>query len=152
MKRLFLYFAKALGLFALSRLATRGQLRLLCYHGIWLGGDPHYGDCLYMSRQRFAQRVGLLARQGYPVLPLQDALERLRNGTLPDCAVAITIDDAWYGTYLHMLPVLRQHRMPATVYVTTYYVMARRPVLNVLIGCMVTRARALPEPERLLSR
>jgi len=148
-KQLALYLAKAVGLFALSRWLTRDRLRLLCYHGVWLGGQPHYGDCLYMSGERFERRIKLLGRLGYPVLPLNEALERLRNGTLPDCAVAITIDDAWHSTYARMLPVLRQHGLPATVYVTTYYVAARTPVLNVLIGYMVTRAAALPEPAQL---
>ena len=84
-------------------------------------------------------------RLRYPILALEEALQRLRTGTLPPCAVVITIDDAWYSTYARMLPVLRRHDMPATIYVTTYYVMAQHPVLNVLIHYMVMRAAALPE-------
>lgn len=151
LKNLALHIAKGLGLFALSRFVTRRQLRILCYHGVWLGGDPHYGDCLYMDAERFNRRIRLLARLPYPVLALDEALERLSDGTLPPCAVAITIDDAWYSTYARMLPVLKRYGMPATIYVTTYYVVARRPVLNVLTGYMVQRAAAVPDPIELFT-
>lgn len=141
--------AKASGLFSASRWLTRKQLRILCYHGVWLGGAPHYGDCLFMSAERFAQRIKLIERLSYPVLPLDEAVARLANGTLPDCALAITIDDGWYSTAAAMLPVLKRHGMPATVYVTTYYALARRPVLNVLLGFMLARCERLPRPDEL---
>ncbi|MCK0510743.1 polysaccharide deacetylase family protein [Aromatoleum buckelii] len=144
-----LQVAKAAGLFGVARRLTRKQLRILCYHGVWLGGPPHYGDCLFMSIERFVSRIELLQRLGYPVLPLDEAVSRLADGTLPDCAVAITIDDGWYSTAAAMLPVLKRYRMPATVYVTTYYALARRPVLNVLLGFMLARCEQLPPPEAL---
>lgn len=144
MKQTILKLARLCGLFALSRWLTRGQLRILCYHGIWIGDAPHFGDCLFMRPDTFAARLDLLARAGYPVLGLADALERLDKGTLPDAAVVITIDDAWFGIAQHMLPALTQRRLPATLYVTTYYALAQRPVLNVLINFMVARARSLP--------
>lgn len=144
MKQTILKLARLCGLFALSRRLTRRQLRILCYHGIWIGDAPHFGDCLFMRPDTFAARLDLLARAGYPVLGLDDALERLDKGTLPDAAVVITIDDAWYGITRHMLPALTERRLPATLYVTTYYTLAQRPVLNVLVNFMVSRARALP--------
>jgi peptidoglycan/xylan/chitin deacetylase (PgdA/CDA1 family) len=150
MKQTILKLARLCGLFALSRRLTRGQLRILCYHGIWIGDAPHFGDCLFMRPDTFAGRLDLLARAGYPVLGLADALEQLDKGTLPDAAVVITIDDAWYGITRHMLPALTKRRLPATLYVTTYYSLAQRPVLNVLINFMIARARSLPSLDTLL--
>lgn len=150
MKQTILKLARGCGLFALSRRLTRRQLRILCYHGIWIGQAPHFGDCLFMSADTFAGRLDFLAKAGYPVLALDEALKRLRDGTLPDAAVAITIDDAWYGIAEHMLPALVERRMPATLYVTTYYSLAQRPVLNVLINYMVSRAKALPPLDTLM--
>ncbi|KON82472.2 polysaccharide deacetylase family protein [Azoarcus sp. PA01] len=144
-----LQLAKAAGLFRVARHLTRKQLRILCYHGVWLGGPPHYGDCLFMSAAQFASRIELLRRLGYPVLPLDEAVSRLADGTLPECAVAITIDDGWYSTAAAMLPILKRYRLPATVYVTTYYALARRPVLNVLLGFMLARCERLPPSEAL---
>ena len=139
-----LQMAKASGLFSVSRRLTRKQLRILCYHGVWLGGPPHYGDCLFMSAERFASRIQMISRLGYPVLPLDEAVARLADGTLPDCAVAITIDDGWFSTSAAMLPVLKRYKFPATIYVTTYYALARRPVLNVLLGFMLARCARIP--------
>ncbi len=141
--------ARACGLFALSRWLTRGQLRILCYHGIWTGPAPHFGDCLFMSPERFARRMAWLARAGYRVVPLGEGCRRLQAGQANARELVITIDDAWAGIAQHMLPVLHRHRFAATLYVTSYYVLAQRPVLNVLLGYMVERATRRPEPGRL---
>lgn len=139
MKRAFLHAARAMGLFALCRWWTRRQLRILCYHGIWIGPPPHYGDRLFMSPRRFAERMSLIERRGYRVISLADALQRHAQGRTRARDVVITIDDAWLGTYLHMLPELERRGYPATLYVTTYYVLARYPVLNVLLGYLCSQ-------------
>jgi peptidoglycan/xylan/chitin deacetylase (PgdA/CDA1 family) len=151
MKQAALFMLKALGLFSLAKRLTRRKLRILCYHGVWLGGDPHYGDCLFMDRNRFEQRMNWLSQSGYTVVSLAQALRGLDNGSLPDHAVVITIDDGWYGTYRGMVPVLAALGLPATLYVTTGYVLRGGPVLDVLIGYLVNRARpaALAHAEAL---
>lgn len=141
MKTLLLRIAKASGLFAVSRRLTRRGLRILCYHGIWLG-DGHYGDFLFMSPEKFAARMDFLAKAGYPVLPLDQAVQDLAADKLPPCATAITIDDGWYGTFLHMVPALETHKLPATVYLTTYYAEHRYPVFNLLVRYLLSRTKA----------
>mgnify|MGYP000468815010 CR=1 FL=1 len=130
--------AKALGLFSLSRWLTRGGLRILCYHGIWLG-EGHYGNFLFMSPEKFAARMDWLARAGYPVLPLDEAVKGLKAGTLPAGATAITIDDGWHGTYRHMLPALEAHGLPASVYVTTYFAEKQYPVFDLVVRYLLDR-------------
>jgi peptidoglycan/xylan/chitin deacetylase (PgdA/CDA1 family) len=141
--------ARAFGLFALCRWLTRGQLRILCYHGIWNGPPPHYGDCLFMSAQVFARRMQMLVDAGYKVITLEEACRRLPRGETRAKDIVITIDDAWAGVVEHMLPVLRSHKFPATLYVTTYYVLARKPVLNVLIAYIVERSTRDPASAKL---
>jgi peptidoglycan/xylan/chitin deacetylase (PgdA/CDA1 family) len=138
MKRLIFRIARATGLFALSRRLTRGGLRILCYHGIWLG-EGHYGNFLFMSPEKFAARMAFLAHAGHPVLPLAEAVERFRAGTLPPGATAITIDDGWHGTYRHMLPTLEAHRLPATIYVTTYFAERQYPVFDLVVRYLLDR-------------
>lgn len=160
MKRALLLAARALGLFALCRWWTRDQLRILCYHGIWIGPAPHYGDRLFMSPGRFAARMALIDRLGYRVIGLDEAVQRHASGHSRARDLVITIDDAWLGTYQHMLPVLERHGFPSTLYVPTYYVEARRPVLNVMLGYLMSRPggdallqqlvpRELPPAQRL---
>ena len=135
-----LRWARSLGLFALSRALTRGRLRILCYHGIWIGPAPHYGDCLFISAEKFAQRMALLAGGGYRVLPLSQAVELLSAKRVGARDVVITIDDAWKGVVQHMLPVLEKHRFPATIYVPTGNVVSGEPVLPVLVVYLVAEA------------
>lgn len=135
-----LRIARLMGLFAISRVLTRGKLRILCYHGIWQGGQPHYGDCLFMSADRFKQRMDLLARNGYRVISLRQGCEAMANGRVGPRDVVITIDDGWVGTYLHMLPSLEKHGFPATLYVTTEKVVEQEPVLYVLAAFLAERA------------
>lgn len=144
-----LRLARALGLFRVCRWLTRKHLRVLCYHGIWIGPAPHYGDRLFMSAQRFRERMALIERCGYRVIPLAEAERRHARGETRGDDVVITIDDAWIGTYLHMLPELERRGYPATLYVPTYYAGAQRPVLNVLLGYLCSRPGAPDALEQL---
>lgn len=131
--------AKALGLFALARRLTRRRLRILCYHGGALADEHRFSPGTFMTGETFARRMAYLACERYPVLPLDEAVRRLDDGTLPDCATAITIDDGWYGTYAVLFPVLRAHGFPATLYVTTYYVAKQTQVFNMLVRYLLWR-------------
>lgn len=133
---------KSAGAFRLAKRTTRSKLRILCYHGLWLGGRPQYGDCLYMQPRMFEERMEWLARSGYPVLSLDEAIARLDEHSLPANAVTITIDDGWFSTLMGMVPVLERLRLPATLYATTYYSTRGGPVLNVLIDYLVSHAPA----------
>ncbi|WP_137862272.1 MULTISPECIES: polysaccharide deacetylase family protein [unclassified Sphingomonas] len=151
------------GLSMLARRATGAQLRILCYHGLWLVPGAPFGRCLFMTPEQFAARMARLARSGLPVLPLGEAVERLAANRLPAAAVVITIDDGWASTHSHMLPVLERHRLPATLYATTWYSERDLPVVNVAVdyliaasgrtgedrGGVIRRIEAVPEAERL---
>jgi peptidoglycan/xylan/chitin deacetylase (PgdA/CDA1 family) len=129
--------AKRAGLFALARRATRGSLRILCYHGIWPLADRPFGNRLFIPPALFRARMRRLKESGCPVLALDDAVRRLKDDSLPDRATVITIDDGWHSTHEHMLPALEEFGLPATIYVTTWYVENRLPVVNVLTGYLL---------------
>lgn len=134
LKQYALHTAKMLGLFRLCRRLTRERLRILCYHGVWLdAAQRNPFNFLYMHPERFARRMAALQEANYPVLPLDEALTRLHAGDLPPCAVSITIDDGWYGTYLHMVPELTRRQLPATIYLTTYYAEKQTSVFEVAL-------------------
>ncbi len=133
--------ARASGLLAVTARATRRSLRILGYHGLWISPGTPYGECLFMEVDRFAARMRWLAASRYPVLPLDAAVAGLQAGTLPDGAVAITIDDGWRSTATHMLPILQELRLPAALYVSTYYVEHQAIVVNVAVGFAIDRAR-----------
>jgi peptidoglycan/xylan/chitin deacetylase (PgdA/CDA1 family) len=127
-------------LFALVRPWSRKGLRILCYHGVWTTPGYQYGNHLFISVEQFAHRMSWLKNSRYPILRLGEAVHRLADGSLPDYAVVITIDDGWATTYSHMLPILERLGLPATIYVTTWYSDHQLPVINVAADYVLKRA------------
>ena len=79
--------AKALGLFGVARALTRRKLRILAYHGAELADESRFSPTLFIRPETFAARLELLRRE-YPVLPLGEAVRRLKDGTLPPGSTA----------------------------------------------------------------
>ena len=138
--RFALYLMKFLGLFRLARHVTRHGLRIICYHGFAVGEEYKYRSTLFIRADFFRKRVEYLRRERYPILPLRDALDALAAGRLPPCATVITMDDGWRGVYTVGLPIIRELKIPVTVYVTTYYVEHRMPVYTVTVSYLFWRA------------
>jgi peptidoglycan/xylan/chitin deacetylase (PgdA/CDA1 family) len=90
-----------------------------------------------MTAATFEARLRHLQAGGYPVLPLGEALRQLRAGTLPARAVAVTIDDGFYTTLSVAAPLLQRYRVPATLYLTTYYVVHQDPIFNLALGYLL---------------
>ena len=70
------------------------------------------------SRAEFSQFCQIAA-ESYDVLPLAELESRRRAGTLPARAIAITFDDGYADNHDVAWPVLKEHGLPATVFVTT---------------------------------
>ncbi len=130
-----------LGLFHLARAFSRDKLRILCYHGFDLDGESRFRPKLFMSRDTFRERLALLARYRFPVVPLEGGVAGLREGSLPPDAVVITIDDGHYSTQSVAAPLLESHGFSATVYVTTYYAEKQTPVFNLMVEYLLWKTR-----------
>lgn len=133
---IFLHLSKILGLFAVARWVTRNRLRILGYHGIWYS-DDHYGNHLFMNPVKFQSRMEWLKNSGYPIISLEQAINDLFQEKLRSCSTVITIDDGWYGTYLHMLPVFEKYKLPATLYVYTGAVDSQKALPNILLPALI---------------
>jgi peptidoglycan/xylan/chitin deacetylase (PgdA/CDA1 family) len=133
-----------LGFFRLARHVTRHGLRIICYHGFAIAEEYKYRSTLFIRDDFFRKRVEYLRREGYPILPLRDALDALSAGQLPSCATVITMDDGWRGVHTVGLPIIRELEIPVTVYVTTYYVENRMPVYTVTVSYLFWRATPRP--------
>jgi peptidoglycan/xylan/chitin deacetylase (PgdA/CDA1 family) len=132
-KRFFYGGCKAVGLFALTNRHTRRALRIISYHGFSFADETEFSRRTFINPRTFEKRMAFLRRERYRVLDLGEALDRLKEGTLPPRSVVITIDDGFYGTYVHAFPILRAHSASATVYVTTYYAATGNPVFDLAV-------------------
>lgn len=80
------------------------------------------------------RRFELIKRHACAVLPINEAVERLYNGTLPKKSVVITFDDGNYDFYRRAFPIIKEFNFPATVYLTTFYSQYNKPVFNVAVS------------------
>lgn len=150
LKRKILIAAKAAGLFALARRRSAPAVRILCYHGIWLGDPVFPGDSMFMQAATFRRRLRYLRQAGYPVVSLSEAAAAL-NGSgpkLPPCAVVITIDDGWYSSFNTMLPALIEQGMPATLYCDTAQLTGGRPIAHVMARYVQKVCDKIPASQR----
>jgi peptidoglycan/xylan/chitin deacetylase (PgdA/CDA1 family) len=128
-----LWALKICGGFYVARRYNRGRVRILCYHGVWIADDKFDGDQMFIRPQTFESRLRLLSSLQFEVISLDHAVEGLGGRkTLPDDAVVITIDDGWFGTFAHMVPALRRHGMPATLYCDSANLLSGTPVWHVM--------------------
>lgn len=100
----------------LGRGGAAARLTVLMFHRVTQQPDPLFpGE---VDRARFDAICGWLARW-FVVLPLEEALRRAREQTLPPGALAITFDDGYADNHDVALPVLRRHGLSATFFVAT---------------------------------
>jgi peptidoglycan/xylan/chitin deacetylase (PgdA/CDA1 family) len=85
--------------------------------------------------------MAFLRNAGFPVLGLDTALDLLDKGTLPPCALVITIDDGFASLYSCAYPTLAKYAFPATIYVTTYYAEKKNPIFNIAVQYMFWKTR-----------
>jgi len=78
------------------------------------------------------------------VLPLREAVFRLREGRLPRRACCVTFDDGYADNLTVALPILEKYQLPATVFVATGYLDGGRMFNDAVIDAIrVTSAESL---------
>lgn len=131
------------GVFTLVRDSRwrRARLLILAYHGISLEDEHEWDGSLYMRPDYFRTRLQIIRDAGCAVLPLGEALERLRAGDLPEKSVALTFDDGNYDFYERAYPIISEFDFPVTLYLTTFYSDYNRPVFDVVCSYLLWKGR-----------
>lgn len=137
----FLLICRSLGLFRLACWVTGRRLRILCYHGFSVMGESAFRPKMFMTGERFERRLEILRAYGMPVIPLDQAVRGLYERSLPRLTTVITVDDGFHSFHKVALPRLRRYEVPATVYVTTYYVCKGTPVFRLVVQYMFWKAK-----------
>lgn len=102
----------------LSPAGRAAKLDILIFHRVYPARDPLAPTEPDVAR--FDRLMGFL-RRGFNVLPLGEAVTRLRDGTLPPAAACVTFDDGYADNLTLALPVLARHDIPATIFVAPGY-------------------------------
>lgn len=111
----------------LELLPPRAALLVLNYHRI---GDPNktpYDPGTFSATtSQFDQQVGWLKKR-FPIITLEEALATAEaTRTVRRTEVLITFDDGYLDNYQEAFQVLRSHGVPATFFLPTCFVGARR--------------------------
>ena len=96
------------------------RLRILAYHGVCdddLAPEP-WMPSYFVTRSAFEEQMRYLKRHAC-VLPLAEAVARLRRNDLPDRAVSITFDDGYANNLHAAYPILQTYQLPATIFLAT---------------------------------
>jgi peptidoglycan/xylan/chitin deacetylase (PgdA/CDA1 family) len=141
LKKAILHASRAMGLFHLARWFTRRGLRILCYHAFAFEDESSFRARMYLRPETFENRLRFLKNAGFPVLPLGEAVALLDQGCLPSGGTVITIDDGFFSVYRLAMPILQRFRMPASVYVSTYYANRASPVFRLVVQYMFWKSR-----------
>jgi peptidoglycan/xylan/chitin deacetylase (PgdA/CDA1 family) len=109
-----LYFVTAL---FLGRLV--GKPFILCFHRIKKPSEALLDKRVGVTRpENFVKVIRFVKRLGYEFVALDDVKEMIDTGRVKK-SVAITFDDGFKDLYQNAFPVLRQNRLPFTLFLTT---------------------------------
>ena len=140
MKGALLRAAETLGVGAFFGWKHRRRLPILMYHGVV--ERPLVPFCWHvLDLAAFAAQLEWVARR-YRVLPLGEALARLRGGSLPPRSCALTFDDGYLNNREIALPVLQRLGLPATIFLVTDMLGTGRALWPDRLYLTIARARA----------
>ena len=92
-----------------------GTVSILAYHRF----GPTVADSMTVRISVFEQQRAWLDAHGYKIVPLRDAVDRLRAGKPPGegKTVVITVDDGHRSVYTELFPLIRKYRFPVTLFI-----------------------------------
>lgn len=99
-----------------SPAGTKARLQVLIFHRVLPVPDPLFPD--EIDAGRFDELCAWL-KGWFNMLPLDDAVARIKSGTLPARAACITFDDGYADNHNVALPILQRHGLTATFFVAT---------------------------------
>jgi peptidoglycan/xylan/chitin deacetylase (PgdA/CDA1 family) len=106
----------SLVLAGICSVACAGQVNVFIYHRF----DEARYQSTNISAAVFRQQLEYLKTAGVDVVATDELVRLLRSGgSLPEHAVAITVDDAFSSFYDVAVPILKEYNIPVTLFVNT---------------------------------
>ena len=90
-----------------------GSVSILVYHRF----EPAIHDSMAVRTSKFASQLRYLADHHYRVIPLRTLVSSLLHHEPLSNAVVITVDDGHRSVYTDMLPLVREYRVPITLFI-----------------------------------
>lgn len=103
---------------SLSPGGSAGHLSIFIFHRVLAVADPLLP--FEPSAEQFEWMARFFAKT-FNVLPLSEAAQRLRDGTLPPAAATITFDDGYADNLEVAWPILERYGLAATFFIATAF-------------------------------
>jgi peptidoglycan/xylan/chitin deacetylase (PgdA/CDA1 family) len=125
---------------AAGRIADRSLI--LLYHRVAeTSPDPW---SLAVTPRHFSEHLDVLRRHALPIA-MRDLAAAHQRGRVPSAAVAVTFDDGYADNLHAALPLLERQEIPATVFVTSGFIGARREFWWDELEALLLQPGELPE-------
>jgi peptidoglycan/xylan/chitin deacetylase (PgdA/CDA1 family) len=99
------------------KLAYRDELTIIMYHGI-IRSPLVVTDWCFVDEHSFSTQLEYLKKH-FEIIPLSEAVERMRNGGIKRPTAVITFDDGYQNNFDVAFPILCKEKIPATIFLTT---------------------------------
>lgn len=97
-----------------------GEVVILMYHGV-VSDEPDLPDWCLLQKDRFENQIEFL-KQHFNIISLSAAVKGLKDGSIVGPTAVITFDDGYSNNYEVAFPILKEHQVPATIYLTTRFI------------------------------
>ncbi len=117
--RLHLLFTRLCFKMGFGRLLLKPRYgeRILVFHGIDINGETKYNS-RFVSKTYFEELI-IYLKKNYNIISLEDFYaKKFKPHTLN---IAITFDDGYLNNYKYAVPILKEHHIPASFYITTVH-------------------------------
>lgn len=114
----------------LARNRMKKGLCVLMYHHVGPVIDPKQ-EKFFIDTDMFSAHLDLIKEKGFTPVSLsevEDAFESKQK--LPRRAVLITLDDGWADNYTNAYPILKEKKVPATIFLSTAQVGFEKDILD----------------------
>jgi peptidoglycan/xylan/chitin deacetylase (PgdA/CDA1 family) len=125
--RLFVYVRERLG---------HSRIRFFTYHGV--NDSPKYLD-MFVETGKFDRQLAYF-KSHMDVISMAEAVDKIKAGQKPQRdTVVITFDDGYRDNYVNVLPAIKRHGVPVTIYLATAHIDNGTPTFAYLLMIAVDR-------------
>jgi len=99
----------------------RNSLKILAYHRVLdvdLSTYPFDKELIDATPEEFDRQLHYISRN-YQILPLGEAVDRLKAGLPVSDVLVLTFDDGFDDLYHTIFPILKKHQVPATIFLAS---------------------------------
>jgi peptidoglycan/xylan/chitin deacetylase (PgdA/CDA1 family) len=118
---------------------SRHDALILTYHSILPEPLP-FPISQHLSAERFAKQIGYLAKN-FRCVSLATLVNELNLGAIKPYTVTVTFDDGFRNNYTTAFPILKQYRVPATIFIPTQYIGSTRLLWPEYLACILALSK-----------